>query len=590
MWAAANDGVRRRRHRDMRRRTGGEAGGNEDDRVDYYAKKKSNGSDSDSEDDSSDGERSTTESVHDDGGPSSSSSSSSGKKISLPSPSARSVHIVDCAPQAGAGDDTAAAAAAAAAFGQQPETRKRKRRKKKKKRQIREETPEAAIARLKSSYTAAMVAVGALHRLSGQYCAIRREKGNAGGVVLDVGAANANGEPPSNIGDADACRTIEATCATEGDDQETNSVTSQRDNGADAADENLREAYTSIQRVAQAARSALEQSLLLDHVIMAPIFLPEMENAGDKTKMGNIKNNARHENDASGVVMSSAWLDLWNHSPKETSEAHTSLNARSIDSAFQTISITKWNKLSSSHRKEIRKVSYLALVNYADLLLCVCHASATNRKRDILDRGAVPKLGVVELFSTINGTNRVWSDESTERTVRLALAAYVDASELDFTDPTLWFKLACAARALGWEIQSSSSNVLRIFKGPPRSHRCLERLALERGLSCLPKGVPPNRLVLHAWKEMENWYRGPPVSVDLEQECDLDKLVGVVGVETLDEILTREEDQPVELVIHLPRYSWAVLGRILIRASQEGVSYGRSLPGTPPHVWSTVSN
>jgi hypothetical protein len=84
---------------------------------------------------------------------------------------------------------------------------------------------------------------------------------------------------------------------------------------------------------------------------------------------------------------------------------------------------------------------------------------------------------------------------------------------------------------------------------------------------------------------MENWYRGPPVSV--EQESDLDKFV---GVETLDEILTREVDQPVELVIHLPRYSWAVLGRILIRASQEGVSYGRSLPGKPRHVWSTVSN
>ena len=577
MWAAANDGVRRRRRRDKRRRTGGAAGSNEDDPVNG-AKKKSSGSDSDSEDDSSDGERSTTESVHDNGGP---SSSSSGNNLSLSPPGDRSSRVENCAPHAGAGDDTAAAATA---FGQQTETRKRKRRKKKKKQQIREETPEAAIARLKSSYTAAMAAIGALHRLSRQYCAFRKEEGNAGGVVRDAGAAKANGAPPSNIGDVDACRTIDATCAIDGDDEETTLETSQRENEADAADENLREAYTSMQRVARAARSALEQSLLMDHVIMAPIFLPEKGNASDKTKKGNIKNNARYEDDASGVVMSSAWLDLWNHPPKETPEAHISLNARSIDSAFQTTSITKWNKLSSSHRNEIRKVSYLALVNYADLLLCVCHASATNRKRDMLDRGAVPKLGLVELFSTINGTNRLWSDESTERTVRLALAAYVDASELDPTDPTLWFKLACAARALGWEIQSSSSKALRIFKGPPRSHRCLERLALERGLLCLPKEVPPNRLVLHAWKEMENWDRGPPVCV--EKESDLDTLV---SVETLDEMLT-QEDQPVELVIHLPRYSWAALGRILIRASQEGVSYGRSLPGTPRHVWSTVSN
>jgi len=125
-------------------------------------------------------------------------------------------------------------------------------------------------------------------------------------------------------------------------------------------------------------------------------------------------------------------------------------------------------------------------------------------------------------------------------------------------------------------MHSSSPKSLRVIKRPPRSHRCLERLALERGLSSLPQGLPPNRLLLHAWKELENWDRGPPVN-DVEQEI------------VPDENLTREEDKPIELVLHLPRYSWVTLGTILMRASQEGVSYGRSLPGTPRHVWSTVS-
>jgi hypothetical protein len=574
MWAAANDGARRRRRRVKQRRTCG--GGGEVDRRDDAEKRTNDSDDADSgEDDSSsdDGERSTTESIHDEGQPSSSSHPCLAR-------------VENDAPHTtGGGIDPAVATD----FHRQFEIRKRKPEKRKRK-QIREEAPEAAIVRLTSSYNAAMTAVGALHRLSGQFCAFWKEEGVVGGGrALDGEASDAyNCEPPSNIGDVDDVSNVSEK---EGNGDETNLESSQP-----RCDDSLREAYISLQRVSRAARLALEQSLLLDHVILAPIFFPERGNTVDNKQRKNIKNNQRNVN-AAPEVTTSAWLDTWNHS-SETSTARISPNARGVNSVFQAISMIRWNKLSTAHRKEIRKVSYLSLVNYADLLLCACHApDAKNRKRDMLDRGAVPKLGVLEMFSTMvtpeqdelrtnevsNSNNRLWSDESTERTVRLALAAYVDASELDPTDPTLWFKLACAARALGCQIHSSSPKSLRMFMGPPRSHRCLERVALERGLVCLPRGVPPNRLLLHAWKEMENWDRGQTVEEDFG--CD-----SHVGMDTLDESLPQENDQPIELVLYLPKYSWATLGRILIRASREGVTYGHSLPGLPRHVWTTVSN
>jgi hypothetical protein len=44
----------------------------------------------------------------------------------------------------------------------------------------------------------------------------------------------------------------------------------------------------------------------------------------------------------------------------------------------------------------------------------------------------------------------LWNDiEDEESTRRLALVAYCDAADLDGSDPTIWLKLACAARRLG---------------------------------------------------------------------------------------------------------------------------------------------
>lgn len=605
MWAAANDGAtaRRRRHHDKRRRTDDAGGGGKDQDGAKEADDNDVGSDSDS-DSSSDGERSTTESVHNE------PSTEDGLGQSFT--------------QASQGDASQPASAA----GQHSKKRKRKRKRKKK--QIREETAEATMARLKSSYSAAMSAVGALHRVSQQYCAFWEEEGkktdatgesNVGG---EVDGSKARDLPSDNVIDGKQSVLKQGGDNTAGEEKttaETNETnleleTSQNDNTANeetnaknaGSTDKQQEALFTTQRVGQAARTALEQSLLLDHIILAPIFLPEKNKKGKMTTNSNIDDS--NENDPV-EGMSSAWLDAWNNGSNAliAAAAAGSQNAMTSNAACQ-ISLTKWNRLSTAHRTVIKQISYLALVNYADLLLCGCTCRRSNhasgRAGEILDRGAVSNLDVLQLFSSIasapcrkmgdgliddgldaplvQGGNSIWCNESTERTIRLALAAYCDASELDSSDPTLWFKLACAARALGWEVDLSSS--ANDVDGPPRSYRCLERLSLERGISSLPQGVPPNRLLMRAWREMENWDRRPSSVTNVARGSE-----NVPEADTIDDGgMTKEKDNcPILLVLHLPKYSWVTLGRILMRACREGASYGRSQPGALHHVWSTVS-
>eukprot|EP00956_Cyclotella_meneghiniana_P043743 scaffold285848_cov63-Cyclotella_meneghiniana.AAC.1 len=124
--------------------------------------------------------------------------------------------------------------------------------------------------------------------------------------------------------------------------------------------------------------------------------------------------------------------------------------------------------------------------------------------------------------------------------------------------------MACTARSLGRIVDGEKSIPDNAWR--PKSYRSLERLALERGLNSLPRGVPPNRLLSRAWKEMEKWDNSTHSS------------------EEADSILI-EDKEPLKLLIHLPDNSWSTLGDILIRAWKEGASYGRS--GSVSHCWST---
>lgn len=507
--------------------------------------------------------------------------------------------------------------------------------KKKRNTVVREETPEATLSRLQSSYATSMSAVGALHRLSNETCVLlrqRNDKKNDGGGGENVQASDGS------------------------DNLATNDIGFDRQPREGEEEQEVEIYHASMKRVAHAARFAFERTLLLDHVILAPVFLPAA-NATITTSRNNDKKqknadgrggSSRRMNDErfhchDGMKPSSAWLDTWNDrhcfsreivtdestSTPESSRSSSTTPTTMSNSQLLIQSLSaRWNKFSEAHRRIIRQLSYLALVNYADLLLCgcTCHryscesSNIAASKGDLLDRGAVSSLKALHSLPTalfdvatiprsdqekmINDVNInvctsppperekpdrhsarcLWlDDESAIKTIRLALAAYCDASELDPTDPTLWFKLACAARALGRMVDSSSSHhssgAHATYICPPRSYRSLERLALEHGISSLPRGVPPNRMLVRAWREMEDWdRRTQPVNLVHDE---MDRSAMETGVP--EEIKDRTRDQTTALVLHLPRYSWETLGRMLIRASQEGASYGR------PSVWSTVS-
>jgi len=188
---------------------------------------------------------------------------------------------------------------------------------------------------------------------------------------------------------------------------------------------------------------------------------------------------------------------------------------------------------SSSHQSTVRELTYLSLVNYADLLAKAC-PTAAEQGEGILDRGVVPRVPRLN-----------WKDEEVEFIQRLVVAALCDASDLDGSDPIVWLKLACAARRLS------------VVSG--EDYDRLERHALERGRTALPPDVPPNRLIVRALAQHEQ-----------EKE----------SCQEYPAKLHAEEDTP-SLVLDLPRYSWSMLGRMLLRACREGSAYR-------PHYFSTT--
>ena len=291
-------------------------------------------------------------------------------------------------------------------------------------------------------------------------------------------------------------------------------------------------------RVARAARSALAESILMD-----PLVRP--------------------------------YAPTW----AETAQAAgADVNATADDRRTGGASLT-----SAAHRSTVKELAYLVLVNYADLVTCGCCctppvAADTSKSTTLLDRGTVR---VLPALKTATGgsscLNCCWGGESEEDTKRLALVAYCDASELDRSDPTLWLKVACAARSLGRIV--FASKVQRIISTSTSDdnddddddelhddyylnhnpspalldyHR-LERYALESGLSCLPPGAPPNRAIVRAYRE-------------LQAQSDVTRVPRYLPVRS-------QQPETPRIVIDLPRYSWSVAGRALMRAFRLGGAF-----------------
>ena len=293
-------------------------------------------------------------------------------------------------------------------------------------------------------------------------------------------------------------------------------------------------------RVARAARSALAESILMDPLVRpyAPTWAETAQAAG--------------------------------------ADADANADDRRTGGASLT---------SAAHRSTVKELAYLVLVNYADLVTCGCCctppvAADASKSATLLDRGTVRVLPALKTGagSALGGSsclNCCWGGESEEDTKRLALVAYCDASELDRSDPTLWLKVACAARSLGrivfagkvQRVSSTSSSTsddnddesvddYYLNHNPSPAlldyHR-LERYALESGLSCLPSGAPPNRAIVRAYRE-------------LQAQSDVTKVPRYLPVRS-------QQPETPPIVIDLPRYSWSVAGRALMRAFRLGGAF-----------------
>jgi hypothetical protein len=416
------------------------------------------------------------------------------------------------------------------------------------------ETVEAALNRLSKAYSAAMGCVGAWHRADA-----------------------------SSVKSVSSVASMSMSISVTGPDEES--------------------VRKSLQQVGQAARSTFEQAIILDPLVAehAPVLTRVLRDwAATASGLQDDKQRQRQQR--------------WN----------VAVQKRPLPPSLT----------SAGHKSTVSQLAYLSLVNYSDMLLAGCACSSTDGKKNgnddsdlvTLDRGVVRQLRIlssakrpcccwntnipnpeaqdngdagVGVQSTskpegqdsgdadvgdqstpnpeaqekgdadvggqstsnpeaqdkgdadVGGQSHEYS-ESEQDTVRLAVTALIDASALDGSDPTLWLKLACAARRLG---RLQAVNADYTYPATLLSYRRLEKHALERARTALPQTVPPNRTVMRA---MDEWNR------------EEDALV--VYPEKLAADTEREQ-----LTLELPRYSWSVLGRMLIRACREGTAYSTDM-------------
>ena len=213
---------------------------------------------------------------------------------------------------------------------------------------------------------------------------------------------------------------------------------------------------------------------------------------------------------------------------------------------------------SQGHKNTVRKLAFLTLSNYADLLI----AGSTKKNTDsTLESGLFQSLGTFSEHSCwaldapsesqVMQENKFGERSEPETTtVRLALTAYLDAAEIDDSDPTTFLKLAAAARRLGRLLGSQKhSSISCASPMSLRPYRRIERYALERAVSVLPASVPPNRIAVRA---LEEWWNEEEKCALIEYEQRFPEIVE--GTKISHEKLS------------IPRYSWSVVGRMLLRA------------------------
>lgn len=321
--------------------------------------------------------------------------------------------------------------------------------------------------------------------------------------------------------------------------QQKRSTTFDSDNGTSTSGT---ESIDALRNVATAARDTLEKALLMDPLIVehSPTLRDAIQKYADRDDRINASASAG-ANDAGDDTSLERFIFLCRLRPEPP------------------------NISSKEKRSTIRQLAYLALTNYADLLMSVCTCGCApqstdtaindNKKQTLLDRGVVKKLqGFAQkenaTSTLIIGGSCCWANDSEEDIQRLALAALCDASVLDGSDPVVWLKLACAARAMG-HIMTSEKGLTNPVLSP---FRRLERHALEMGYTALPSNVPPNRAITKALQDIN---RG----------------------EMPDEYpsILAPTPEPCKLNLDLTRYSWSLLGRLLMKTLREGTGADESM-------------
>eukprot|EP00536_Pseudo-nitzschia_multiseries_P002255 jgi/Psemu1/251486/estExt_Genewise1Plus.C_300056 len=315
----------------------------------------------------------------------------------------------------------------------------------------------------------------------------------------------------------------------------------QRNNQSNNIDNNNQtqnRARQTIARVSNAARNTLETAILLD-----PLMLPHIP------------------------FLHQSMLELsqsLSHRPSDS--------AREGDTVSSSSSASRWNAVnerrplppiisSAAHKSTLAKLAYLSLVNYSDLLQQGSGSLQTQTQTGgkaapatVLDRGIVPRLKSLvsrppgdNSNSNSNSNNGCWSPEDPEDTQRLAVAALCDAAKLDGSDPIVWLKLACASRRLESvvaEAKARASSPCVMTTLERSRHRRLQVHALQAGSVALPKHMPPNRTILRALEEL----RAEPEPETYESG----------GTSPTPRIRTK--------TMELTRYSWSVLGKMILRA------------------------
>jgi hypothetical protein len=442
---------------------------------------------------------------------------------------------------------------------------------------VRSETSEAAVARLTSAYGTALQCISAIRRLD---CAIAtssinvctngsRDKKGAG-QTFSTGTAAANATDSAKVIDSDDSKlVVDKSLSLQPDTPSTkfsaNTPEEAKRSSCAAPSKHILE--SKMKKLAKTARSVLEDSFFAD-----PSVAPYIPTLGDEFTALSFRESPRAKH--SGIF------------------------------------------LSSTQRKTLSKLTYLSLTNYADLLSsCACPTCRTSLERrkhthsDILDRGVAKRLKSMtcciwtddiiqeDSEATNNNVNSDTRDEGLGKACEIAnqdskmndrsnieavaknslitrlkfiVSAFVDSAELDPNDPTLWIKLACAARALSHvEPAAFATSYVQKFKGGEvqhpllRDYSSIEKMAVERGLALfapslnldlqpLPAKIsgPPNRLLLRALDSLLH-----------KDETDVFSRPRIVSSVVHS------------LSIHLPRYSWNSLGRSLMRACRDVSSF-----------------